>query len=179
MTVDSVALDGVDYAAIAVAAAVAYVATVHCVERQRRGDSEAARYARGPAADRIAKRGIVEQVRDVVIARRVRCPTSSPLAAELDRGDGARTSSAIGAVVSARDAHDLTVGSRSLGAIALAWAGFAAVMPFFVGISASFWNRESSLRAPMSAFECAAAVHRAASPRRSAWLSRPSWPRGA
>jgi hypothetical protein len=40
-----------------------------------------------------------------------------------------------------------------LGPIGLAFIGFAAVLPFFSGMSVSFWNRETSLRAPMSTFE--------------------------
>src|SRR5262249_23095518 len=143
LTVDSVALGAVQYAAIALAIVVAYVATVRGVDQQRHGDNEAARGRRSiAAADRIATRGIVVQVRDVVTSLvRVRCPTSSPLAAELWIEATARGLPvlAIGALLALAMPAMFAVLNTSKWIGSVAFVGFAAVMPFFVSISASFW----------------------------------------
>jgi hypothetical protein len=168
LTVDSVQLDAADYGAIALAVAVAYVFTVRGVERQRHGDGEAVRGHGGlAAADRIATRGVVEQIRDLAMAAlRLRCPTSSPLAAELWIETTARGLPvlAIGALLALAMPAMFAIGNASKWIGSLAFVGVAVVLPFFAGISASFWNRQPSLRAPMSAFE-------AVRPLPTAWLA--------
>jgi hypothetical protein len=153
--VDSVALDVVDYAALALATVVAYVVAAHGVGRQRHGDAVLGRLV-APVGQRVARRGIVEQVRDALMAvSRVPCPTSSPLAAELWIETTARGLPviAIGALVALAMPVLFSLSKAVLGPIGLAFIGFAAVLPFFSGMSVSFWNRETSLRAPMSTFE--------------------------
>lgn len=158
LTVDSVELGLVEYAAIAIAVALAFALTVVGVDVQRHGGG-AVRPPRGPAAApaRAAPKGLVEQVRDAVLALvRVPCPTWSPLAAELWLETKARGLPivAIGAVLAPCIPLLLAFGDQpQLYGIGLTFVGVAMVLPFFAGISASFFNRESSLRAPMSVFE--------------------------
>jgi hypothetical protein len=162
LTVDSLRLDFADYAAIALAVTLAYVATVRGVEVQRHGDGAArGRHSILPAANRIATRGFVEQVRDVVLAAaRMRCPTSSPLAAELWSEVTARGLPvvAIGALSALALPLAFVFGKGAMGPVALGFVFFVPVLPLFAAVSVSFWNRQSSLRAPMSAFEAARPV---------------------
>jgi hypothetical protein len=157
LTVDSIQLGLVEYAAVAIAVAVAFGATVIGVDGQRH-DGGAARPLRGPAADgaRAAPKGLVEQFRDAVLGLvRVPCPASSPLAAELWLEIKARGLPvvAIGAVLAACVPLLLSGDEPALWGIGLTFAGVAVALPFFAGISVSFWHRDSSLRAPMSVFE--------------------------
>lgn len=158
LTVDSVHLGLVEYAAVALAVAVAFAVTVVGVDVQRHNGG-AARPLRGPAAAAApaAPKGLVEQVRDALLAVvRVPCPTSSPLAAEIWLETKARGLPvvAIGAVLAPSIPFLLAFGDQpQMYGIGLTFVGVAILLPFFAGVSVSFFNRESSLRAPMNVFE--------------------------
>lgn len=158
LAVESIQLSLVEYAAIAIAVAVAFAATVLGVDAQRH-DGGAVRSLRGPAAEggRAAPKGLVEQFRNAVLGLvRVPCPTSSPFAAELWLETKARGLPvvAIGAVLAPCIPLLLAFADQpQMYGIGLTFVGVAIVLPFFAGISASFFNRESSLRAPMNVFE--------------------------
>jgi hypothetical protein len=158
VTVDSIQLGLAEYAAIAIAVAVAFAATVYGVNEQRH-DGGAARPLRGPAAQgpRAAPKGLVEQFRDALLGLvRVPCPTSSPLAAELWLETKARGLPivAIGAVLAPCIPLLLAFADQpQMYGIGLTFVGVAIVLPFFAGMSVSFWNRDSTLRAPMNVFE--------------------------
>lgn len=160
LAVDSIRLGLREYAAVAIAVAVAFAATVLGVDKQRH-DGGAVRPLRGPAADgaRAAPKGLVEQFRDAVLGVvRVPCPTSSPLAAELWLETKARGLPvvAIGAVLAPCIPLLLAFADQpQMYGIGLTFVGVAIVLPFFAGISVSFFNRESSLRSPMNVFEAA------------------------
>lgn len=157
LSADLVKLDMADYALIAIAVAAAYVATVRGVDRQRHGGGES-RAERPSATARAgaAPKAIVEHVRDAVLALvRLPCPTSSPLAAELwievkARGLPVVT---IGILFALGTPVVIALVNLTGARGALPLLVFGLMLPFFAGISASFWNRESSLRAPMSGFE--------------------------
>ncbi len=154
---DIVELGQADYALVVIAVAIAYVATVRGVERQRRGDGE--RQQGRPtlvATAGVAPKGVVEYFRDAVHALvRFRCPTSSALAAELWIETKARGLPviAIGLLFAMCSPVVLALGNAYRWNGALAFAAIAAFLVFAAGISVSFWNRESTLRAPMSGFE--------------------------
>jgi hypothetical protein len=157
LTVAGIQLGLVEYAAVAIAVAVAFAATVLGVDGQRH-DGGAVRPLHGPAAEgaRASPKGLVEQFRDAVLGLvRVPCPTSSPLAAELWLETKARGLPVvvIGAVLAACIPLLLSGNEPALWGIGLTFAGVAVTLPFFAGISVSFWHRDSSLRAPMNVFE--------------------------
>src|SRR6185503_11181618 len=158
LTADSIQLGLVEYAAVAIAVAVAFAATVLGVDGQRH-DGGAVRPVGAPAAEsaRAAPKGLVEQFRDALLGLvLVPCPTSSPLAAELWLETKARGLPvvAIGAVLAPCIPPLLAFADQpQMYGIGLTFVGVAIVLPFFAGISVSFWNRDSALRAPMNVFE--------------------------
>lgn len=158
---DMVHLSAAKHALIALAAVVVYFVTVRGVERQRHG-GEAPRppqlvVARRPGA---ASKGFVEHFRDAtLVIVRWPCPTSSPLAAEIWIEAKARALPvlAIGLLlalcVPLLVMLGATVQPQLVGVFAVTCVMIVPAMPFFSAVSVSFWNRESSLRAPMSPFE--------------------------
>jgi hypothetical protein len=159
LAVDSVQLGVTGYVLLALAAAGAFVVTVRGVDRQRHGEGEPRLGGTTLAAPGgVAPKGFVEYFRDAADALvRIPCPTSSPLAAELwieTRARGVPVV-AIGLVLAVLAPAVLGLAAhRDVGAISVVTFGvLAATVPFFAGVSVSFWNRASSLRAPMSAFE--------------------------
>lgn len=159
LRLDSVQLKPTDYVLIALVAAAAYAAAVGGVGRQRHGAAiTPAAPAAAPTSRPTAAKGMVEHFRDIALKLvRVQCPTSSPLAAELWMEIKSRGLPvlAIGLAIAAVMPAMFWLGNRSGWVGALAFIGFGAALPFFAGISVSFWNRDSSLRAPMSGFEAA------------------------
>ena len=158
---DMVRLSVAQCVLIALAAAGAYAATVLGVERQRHGAE--ARRPQSPVTPRkesIAAKGFVEQFRAVTLAVvRWPCPTTSPLAAELWIETKARALPvlAIGLLlafcVPVLLAGIVAAPRTGVGFLAAVFLGVVPALPFFAGVSASLWNRESSMRAPMNAFE--------------------------
>ncbi len=158
---DMVRLSVAQYALIALAVAGAYVAAVLGVERQRHG-GEAPRPQSPvtPRRESIAAKGFVEQFRAAALTIvRWPCPTTSPLAAELWIETKARALPvlAIGLLL-AFCVPVLLMGivaaQRTAGGfLAAVFLAIVPALPFFAGVSASLWNRESSMRSPMNAFE--------------------------
>jgi hypothetical protein len=154
---DSVQLGFEHYALLALAVVAAWAATVIGVEAQRHGDDVAERGRSTPAAPgRAAQKGIVEHFRDAADAVvRIPCPTSSPLAAELwleARSRGLPVI-AMGLVLALLAPAVLAFAGKNGPIVLVSFAALAVFIPFLSGVSASIWNRASSLRAPMSAFE--------------------------
>jgi len=157
LQVDSVQLGPEHYALLVLAAVGAWAATVKGVEAQRHGDDVAEQGRSTSAAPgRAAQKGMVEHFRDAVDAViRIPCPTSSPLAAELwieVRSRGLPVI-AMGLVVALLAPAALALATKGGLMVLLSFAVLAVFIPFLSGVSTSFWNRASSLRAPMSAFE--------------------------
>ncbi len=158
---DMVRLSVAQYGLIVLAVAGAYVATVLGVERQRHG-AEAPR-RQSPATPRqnsIAAKGFVEQFRTAALAIvRWPCPTSSPLAAELWIETKARALPvlAIGLLLALCVPVLIVLGREVqpelVGVFVVTCVTIVPALPFFAGVSVSFWNRESSMRSPMNAFE--------------------------
>jgi hypothetical protein len=156
---DIVPLTWTDYALILLVVGAAFVATVWGVERQRHGESERRGRSMLVESAGAVRKGIVEHFRDVADAViRFPCPTSSPLAAEL----WIETESRGIPVIAIGLLFALGIPVVFLVSKAGHWQGPAAfvviailalVLTFFASISVSFWNRASSLRSPMSAFE--------------------------
>jgi hypothetical protein len=112
-----------------------------------------------PRQESIAAKGFVEQFRAAALAIvRWPCPTTSPLAAELWIETKARALPvlAIGLLL-AFCIPFLLMGVVAMqgnaGFLAAVFLAMVPALPFFAGVSASFWNRESSMRSPMNAFE--------------------------
>ena len=158
LAADSIQLGFHEYVAVAIAVAVAFAVTVLGVNQQRH-DGGAVRPLRAPAAEaeRAAPKGLVDQFRNAVLGLvQVPCPTSSPFAAELWLETKARGLPvvAIGAMLALCIPLLLAFADRpQMYGIGLTFVGVAIVLPFFAGISVSFFNRENSLRAPMNVFE--------------------------
>jgi hypothetical protein len=158
---DMVTLSETDYVVIALAVAVAYLVTVYGVERQRHG-AEAPRPPQPAVVQRPsnASKGFVEHFRDATLAIiRWPCPTSSPLAAELWIETKARALPvlAIGLLLALCVPLLVKLASgveaQLVGVLVVVCVIVVVGSPFSAAISASFWNREASLRAPMSPFE--------------------------
>jgi hypothetical protein len=158
---DMVYLSAAKYVVIALAVAVVYLVTVYGVELQRHG-GEAPRPPQPAVAQRpsVAAKGFVEHFRDATLAMvRWPCPTSSPLAAELWIETKARALPvlAIGLLlafcVPLLVMFVAEVQAQLVGVFIVVCVIVVAGLPFSAAISASFWNREASLRAPMSPFE--------------------------
>ena len=158
---DMVRLSVAQYALIALAVALAYFATVIGVTRQRH-DAKPPR-PQSPVAPRqetIAAKGFVEQFRTAALAVvRWPCPTTSPLAAELWIETKARALPvlAIGLLLAFCVPLLVLLGRQVepqlVGIFVLTFGVVVPALPFLASVSASFWNREASLRAPMNAFE--------------------------
>jgi hypothetical protein len=158
---DMVHLSGAKYVLIALAVAGVYFITVRGVERQRH-EGGGPPPSRSLVAQRpsVAPKGFVDHFRDATLAIvRWSCPTSSPLAAELWIEMKARALPvlAIGLLlalcVPVLVALGGTVSRQLLGVFIMVSVIVVPGLPFFAAISASFWNREASLRAPMNPFE--------------------------
>ena len=158
---DMVHLSAAQYALIVLAVAGAYVATVLGVERQRHG-AQAPRPQSPvtPRQESIAAKGFVEQFRAAALTIvRWPCPTSSPLAAELWIETKARALPvlAMGLLLALCVPLLVMLGARVqpqiVGVFVVMCVVIVPAMPFFSAVSASFWNREGSLRAPMNPFE--------------------------
>lgn len=158
LATDSVQLGVERYAVLVLAAVGAWAAAVTGVAAQRRGDDMADNGRLTPATPgRAAQKGMVEQFRVVMdVVARVPCPTSSPLAAEIWIEVRARALPviAMGVVLALLAPGVLAVeGSTGDRILLVTFAALSLSIPFLSGISTSFWNRASSMRAPMSPFE--------------------------
>lgn len=158
---DMIRLSAAQYALILLTAAAAYVVTVLGVERQRHGaESTRPQSPAAPRQESITAKGFVEQFRAAALTIvRWPCPTTSPLAAELWIETKARALPvlAIGLLL-AFCVPLLLMGivaaqRTGVGVLAAVFLAMVPALPFFAGVSASFWNRESSMRSPMNAFE--------------------------
>ena len=157
LRVDSVQLSFEHYVLLAFVAVGAWAATVRGVAAQRHGDDVGEQGRSTPAASgRAAQKGMVELFRDAAdMLVRIPCPTSSPLAAELWIEARSRGLPVIGMglVLAVLAPAALALAAKGGPMVLLSFGVLATFIPFFSAVSTSFWNRASSLRAPMSAFE--------------------------
>jgi hypothetical protein len=158
---EMVYLSAAKYGLIALGVAAVYLVTVYGVERQRHG-AEAPRPSQPAVAQRprVTTKGFIEHFRDAtLLIARWPCPTSSPLAAELWIETKARALPvlAIGLLLALCVPLLVklggTVEAQLVGVFIVVCVIVVVGSPFSAAISASFWNREASLRAPMSPFE--------------------------
>lgn len=158
---DAAPFDWADYGPLLLGIVAAFTVCLLGVERQRRGDDWIDLFERDGPIVRAVLRRLVELYRygwgELV---RVRCPDSSPIRAELwlEMKYRGAPMLAMSIMIAVLIPLIFQLGNSVGPWIPLVTAAVLPIVPMFVGVSASMWQRTSSGSTPMNAFESTRAV---------------------